>query len=89
MKSHEEILRLYREHFGHSHEAGVFAVYRAGLEDGKEAQRRPVPPETMTAAKPLPVNPPARPVPPLIVGTASRSPLPIAPAISTATHRPL
>lgn len=35
MKTREEILKLYQEHFGKNHEAGVFAVYDAGLADGR------------------------------------------------------
>lgn len=35
MKTREEILKLYQEHFGNNHEAGVFAVYGAGLADGR------------------------------------------------------
>ncbi len=52
MKSHDEILRIYQQHFGHSHEAGLFAVFAAGVEDGKHAERglarAPAPSPTVT-----------------------------------------
>jgi hypothetical protein len=53
MRTHEQIMRLYHERFGHSHDAAVLAVYLAGVEDGKEAQRErvvpPLPVATTTA----------------------------------------
>ena len=35
MRSHDEILRIYKDHVGNSHEAGLFAVFAAGVEDGR------------------------------------------------------
>lgn len=86
MRSREEILRLYQQHFGNNHEAGVFAVYAAGVEDGKEAQLTPVaqpvptvvPPQTVTGV-PSPILTSPRPALPAstqtstLIGAASKS----------------
>lgn len=70
MKSHDEILRIYQQHYGHSHEAGLFAVFAAGVEDGKHAMRelaRAHPPSITVAVSNTPSAgssmPPARSVP--------------------------
>lgn len=54
MKTREEILRLYQEHFGNNHEAGVFAVYDAGVVDGR-AVREAL--DTPKAKTPPPIAP--------------------------------
>lgn len=61
MKSHDEILRIYQQHFGHSHEAGLFAVFAAGVEDGKQSHREPVPAKAPSIAVVQPTDSSAGP----------------------------
>lgn len=59
MKSRDEILRIYQAHFGHSHEAGVFAVFAAGVEDGKTIWadgETELPPEATQTSVPNPIQ---------------------------------
>ena len=92
MRSHEEILRLYQEHFGHSHQAGVFAVYAAGLEDGKQHHKSAEPPAVppmLKAAPPVVKATAAAPVkskPPVITSNTSTPPLPVAATTTTGTN---
>lgn len=75
MRSREDLLRLYQQHFGNNHEAGVFAVYAAGVEDGKEAQRIPIPP---------PIQPPT--APPTVTGIPSPILTQTSPAITAGSQ---
>jgi len=55
MKTREEILRLYQQHFGNNHEAGV---YDAGVADGRAVR------DVLDTPKIKPTTPPFVPMKP-------------------------
>lgn len=84
MKTREEILRLYQEHFGNNHESGVFAVYDAGLADGRAEPRASVEAKPSLATFTSPAIAPIPPPPVLSTQIYTHT----SPVVSTATSAP-
>jgi hypothetical protein len=90
--SHDEIVRIYQKHFGHSHEAGLFAVFAAGVADGRqqsssETAAAVIPPPVKVAAPAVKAPPPKATPPKAPVAHASFMAPSVAGGTSTSIER--